>query len=358
MKALPKALAVGLIAFAVLFALGEALAGDIIQDDDTDNTLGATVISDPPEIISFDITNVTDGSQMHAQLDVNTTYYFNLTIREPDSWSDLQWANIRVWFDGGNDANTFDDQTTGANYRIFLNYTNVGPLNAPALSEWTVAEGNMAYSSGSSSIFPNVVNENYTFKLAFTINNQVRWGADPVNQGGGAYNDQNTWNAEIRAKDVSNVIQTRQSNGANVYYEFGVFLYTNVSIGGNWDAGSISPGGFGVTSVVTVTHEANRAYRMRVWFDSHLTSGGDTITVNYINITADGDPNDQIISNTTFADTGSANAVYIWGSIATTQTHNASSDQETTGVRFRVDVPLATPVGSYVANLTIRVETP
>ncbi len=358
MKAIPKALAVGLLAFTVLFALGQALAADVAQDDDTDNTLGATVISDPPEIISFDITDVSDASLMHAQLDVNTTYYFNLTISEPDSWSDLQWSNIRVWFDGGNDANTFDDQTTGDNYRIYLNYTNVAPMSTPALSEWTVPEGNMNYDTGSSSIFTNVVNENYTFKLAFSLNNQVRWGADPSNQASGAYNDQNTWNAEVRAKDVSNVIQVRQSSATNVYYEYGVFLHTNVSIGGNWDAGSISPGDFGVTSIVTVTHEANRAYRMRVWFDSHLTSGGDTITVNYINITADGDPDDQITSNTTFADTGVGNAVYIWGSAATTQAHNVSDDQETTGVRFRVDVPLATPVGSYVANLTIRVETP
>ncbi len=358
MRATTKALTIGLLTFSLLLGLGQAMAGDIPSDDDTDNTLGADVISDPPVISSFDITNVTDGTQMHAQLDVNTTYYFNVTIQDPDSWSDLNWANIRVWFDGGNDANSFDDQITGTNYRLDLNYTNVAPVSDPDLSEWSVVAGNFVYASGSSSIFTNVLNENYTFKLAFTLNNQVRQGDDPINQASGAYNDANSWNAEVRAKDVSNPIQVSQSDVTGIFYEFGVFLHTNISIGGNWFAGAISPGSTGTTSVVNVTHEANKDYRMRVWFTTHLVSGGDTITVNYIDITAAGDLGDAITGDTSFTDTGMANAVYIWGSGSTEEPHSVSTNQETTGVQFRVNVPLATPVGNYVANLTIRVETP
>ncbi len=358
MRATTKALTIGLLTFSLLLGLGQAMAVDVPSDDDTNNTLGATVISDPPEISAFDVTNAADTSQMHGQLDVSTTYYFNVTLREPDSWSDLNWSNIRIWFDGGNDATTFDGQTNGTNYRLDLNYTNVAPINAPALSEWTVAEGNFVYDSGSSSIFENVVNENYTFKLAFTLNTQVHWGTDPANQGVGSYNDLDTWNAEVRAKDIANVIQVSQSDSTNVYFEFGVFLHNFVSIGGNWDAGPISPGSSATSAIVTVTHEANRDYRMRVWFDTHLISGPNTITVNFINITAAGDPGDAIASDTSFTDTGMANAIYIWGSGSTEEPHSGSTDQDTTGVQFRVAVPLATPVGSYVANLTIRVETP
>ncbi|MEE8198902.1 MAG: hypothetical protein V3R48_04240, partial [Thermoplasmata archaeon] len=224
MRATIKALTIGLLTFSLLLGLGQAMAVDVPQSDDTDNTLGATVISDPPEIISFDITDVTDVTQLNAQLDINTRYYYNVTIRDPDSWSDIQWANIRVWFDGGTEL-TFAAQTAGANYRLDLNYTNVAPVSSPTLSEWSVAEGNFVYDSANSSIFTNVVNENYTFKLAFVLNNQVRWGADPVNQGVGAYNDVNSWNAEVRAKDVSNPDTIRQSDSGNVFYEFGVFLW-------------------------------------------------------------------------------------------------------------------------------------
>ncbi len=357
MKAIPKALAVGVVAFAVLFALGSAVAPDVSQDDDTDNTLGATVSSTPPTVTNYTITDASDVSQMHSQIDVGTTYYFNVTLQDPDGWGDMRWANIRIWFDGGGAELSFTQQTTGANYRIDLNYTNVAPLTSPALSEWSVTEGNMVYASGSSSIFTNVANENYTFKLAFTLNNQVRWGTDPTNQASGSYNDANSWNSEVRARDFeSNVVS--QSNSTNVYHEFGVFLFNNVTIASDWDAGTISPGASGTSAIVTVTHAANRNYRLSVWFDTTLTSGANTIAVTNINITAAGDANDAITSDTSFAGLGSGNRVYIHGSGASERAHNVSADSETTGVQFRVYVPFGTASGSYVATLTIRVETP
>ncbi|MEE8199358.1 MAG: hypothetical protein V3R48_06560, partial [Thermoplasmata archaeon] len=129
------------------------------------------------------------------------------------------------------------------------------------------------------------------------------------------------------------------------------------SSGGYWDAGPISPGGAGTTPVVTVTHEANRDYRMSVWFTTDLISGPNTIDITNVNITAAGDPADDITADISFTGLGFANREFIWGTV-TNQAHHVSANQETTGVQFRVNVPLATPVGSYVAALTIRVETP
>ncbi len=360
MKALPKALCAGIVAFALMFALGQAMAVDIASDDDTDNTLGATVVSAEPEITSFDITDVTDVSQMHTQLDVNTTYYFNVTVMDPDGWGDMKWINIRIWYDGGAGELTFDQQAAaGANYRADLNYTNVADLTIPALGEWGVAEGNIAYASGSSSIFTNVVNENYTFKLAFTLNNQIRQAADPTSQAPGPYNDPFSWNSEVRAKDFGNPDITNQANATNVYHEFGVYLFTNVSIGGDWDAGTISPGGSATTGIVTVTHQANRDYRMSVWFDTNLTDGGNQIPIaSNVNITADGDPNDAITLDLPFGGLGITNREYIWGAAGSEQAHNVSGNSETTGVQFGVSVPFGTPSGTYTATLTIRVETP
>ncbi|MFQ5907844.1 MAG: hypothetical protein ACE5JE_03320 [Thermoplasmata archaeon] len=359
MRATIKALTIGLLAFSLLLGLGQAMAADIASDDDTDNTLGATVASNPPEITAYDITDAADSSLMHAQLDVNTTYYFNVTLMDPDGWGDFQWANIRIWFDGGSAELTFDQQSAaGANYRVDLNYTNVAPVNAPALSEWSVAEGNIAYDSGSSSMFTNVVNENYTFKLAFSLNNQIRQANDPINQAAGAYNDLSSWNSEVRAKDFGNPDVINQADSANIYHEFGVFLFTNISIGADWDAGTISPGSDAVTNTVTVTHQANRDYRMSVWFNTNLTSGGDEIPIAAnVNITAAGDPSDDITSDLTFGGLGIGNREFIWGTGAS-QAHDTVGDSETTGVQFGVSVPFGTPSGSYVATLTMRVETP
>ncbi len=359
MKAVPKALCAGIVAFALMFALGQAMAVDQASDDDTDNTLGATVASNPPEIISFDITDADDASQMHTQLDVNTTYYFNLTLMDPDGWGDLQWANVHIWYDGGGGELTFGAQVAGDNYRVDLNYTNVAPLPDPELSEWSGAEGNFVYDSGSSYIFTNVVNENYTYKLAFSLNNQIRQANTPSNTASGGYNDAGSWNAEVRAKDFGNTDVFSQADTAGVYHEFGIYLFTNVSIGTDWNTPTISPGGNDVTGIVTVTHQANRDYRMSVWFDTNLTNGGgDQIAATNINITAAGDAGDAITSDLPFGGLGIANLEYIHGSSITEKLHDVSGDSETTGVQFGVFVPFGTPSGDYVATLTIRVETP
>ncbi len=363
MRATIKALTIGLLTFSLLLGLGQAMAGDIASDDDTDNTLGATVTSNPPEITGFDITDAGDNSFMHSQLDVNTTYYFNVTIMDPDGWGDLQWANIHIWFDGGGSESTFDEQASaGANYRVDLNYTNVVPLPDPILGEWSRAEGNFVYDSVNSSIFENVANENYTFKLAFTLNNQIRQADTPTNQFLGAYDDLLSWNAEVRAKDFGNpplFNRDDDGSGGGVYHEFGVYQFTNVSIGADWTAGPISPGSDATTNTVTVTHQANRDYRMSVWFDTNLTDAGNEIPIlNNVNITAAGDSGDAITSDLLFGGLGITNREYIWGAAGSEQAHDANGNSETTGVQFGVSVPFGTPSGSYVATLTIRVETP
>ncbi len=362
MRTSTKGLIGGLLFVALLFSLGEAMATDVPNASDTDNTLGATVSSDSPVISAFDIKNATLSSFLHSQLDVSTTaapavYYFNVTVEDANGWADLQWVNIRIWFDGGTEV-TFDSQSTGANYRADLNYTNVAPLSDPAVGEWSVTEGNIAYNSTDSAIYTNTANQNYTFNLSFELDPQIRQAIDPVNSGTGNYDDANSWNVEIRARDSDNPDVINRTNATGVYHEFGVFQFTSVSIGANWDAGTIAPGGSGTTSVVTVTHQSNRDYRMKVWFDTELDSGTDTIAVTNIDILAAGDANDAITSDTAFAGLGEANSVYIHGSASTNRSHNVSSDQETTGVQYRVNVPFGTPSGSYVATLTIKVEQP
>lgn len=356
MRPAMKSLVFGLLTFALLFGLGQAQAGDTANASDGDNTLTTTVSDPAPEITGFDITDASDISFMHAQLDVQTTYFFNVTLEDENGWDDLKWAEIRVWFDNGTEV-VFADQATGANYRAVLNYTNAGDLTAPELTEWSITEGNVVYTSGSSSIFPNVVNQNYTFKLAFSLNAQVRQADDPVTDGTTTYDDADSWNAEVVAKDANNTV-TNQVNATGVYHEFGVFQFTSVSIGASWDAGTIAPGFSNETATVTVTHQSNRDYRMKVWFDQTLTNGTETIDISNVEILADGDTGDGIDTDTAFEALGETNAIHIHGNATSNKSHNVSGDEETTGVQFRVTVPLGTPSGTYVANLTIKVEQP
>lgn len=356
MRGTTRALTFGFLTFALLFGLGGAMAADIPSASDSDNTLGATVSSDAPVISAFQITNAADTNLMHGQLDVQTTYYFNVTVNDANGWSDIQWINLRIWFDGGTEV-TFGSQTTGANYRSDLNYTNVAPLTDPALSEWSVAEGNIVYNSTDSQSFTNTANQNYTFKLSFQLNAQMRQANDPVNSGTSNYDDPNSWNAEVRAKDVDNPDVINRTNATGVYHEFGIFQFTSVSIASNWDAGTIAPGASGTSTAVAVTHRSNRAYDLKVWFDTHLTSGANTIDVSNINITAAGDTNDDVLADTAFAGLTETNALIIRNDTSN-GTHEVSANSATTNVQFRVFVPFGTASGSYTANLTIKVEQP
>lgn len=356
MRPLRKALFVGMVALAFLVSLGQVMAADVPNASDTDNTLSATVTSEAPVIWNYTITDNADASQMHGQLDVLTTYYFNVTVSDENGWSDVKWVEVHIWFDAGTEV-AFGSQTTGANYRANLNYTNAGDLSTPELQEWNVTEGNIAYTSGSSSIFTNSANLNYTFKLAFDLNTQMRQANDPTNSGTGSYNDANSWNSEVVAKDGGGNTVTNRSNVNDIWHEFGIFQYTSVSIAANWDAGSIAPGASGTTAAVGVTHQSNRAYDMSVWFDTTLTSGANSITVTNINITAAGDTNDDIASDTSFAGLGSGNAVIIRDD-ATAGAHAGATNSTVTNVQFRVFVPFGTPTGTYTATLTIRVAQP
>ncbi len=351
MKALSKALMVGLLAFTLLLGMGEAWAIDVPDSSDSDNTLSATVSSDSPEIFGFDITDATDASFMAAQLDVLNTFYFNVTISDGNGWGNLGWANIRVWFDGG-DERTFALQTTGANYRIDLNYTNAGDLTIPDLAEWTVPEGNLVYNAADSQIFTNVVNQNYTFKLSFQLQGQVRYGIDPITSGTVDYDDAQSWNAEVRAQDLDNPAVFNRQNAAGVFHEFGVFMFTSVVIASDWNAGTIAPGGDAPTLVGPVTHQSNRGYNMKVWFETTLTTGGgDTIAVTNINITAAGDTTDDIIADTSFGGLGEPAAV----NIHIGPGHEVDANSRTTGVQFGVFVPFGSAAGIYVATLVIKV---
>lgn len=354
MKPVRSALFVGIVALAFLVSLGQVMAPDVGTSDDTDNTLSVTVTSQAPVIWNYRITDAADTNLMHTQIDVLQTHYFNLTLSDENGWADITYAEIHIWFDGGNDATTYAAQTTGANYRANVNYTNAGPPNTPALSEWSVTEGNLAYNATDSAIFTNGANQNYTFKLSFDLNAQVHQADLPVTFGTGNYDDANSWNSEVYANDTGGNAVTNQQDLNGYYHEFGVYQYTSVSISANWDAGSLAPGQSGTTAAVSVSHQSNDDYNMTVWFTTDLTSGGNTIPVQYVNITATGDSGDDITTDQSFGGTGIGNAEII-RSFPGTGGHQVAANSDSTTVQFRVFVPFGTPTGTYTANLTIRV---
>ena len=221
-----------------------------------------------------------------------------------------------------------------------------------SLAEWSVTEGRATYNASASTL--TAITNGYEFKLALKLHFQVKHAVDPTNITAGSYNDKDSWNAEVGANDGS-ATTTIQTASTGEHMEFGVFMFTSVTIGGDWTV-TLGPGDTQNTNTVAVTRQSNDDFVLRIWFVTHLDSGSNTIDISNVQILAAADPNDNITVDTPFTGLGEANAVYILGSATWWFNHSTDTDEDTTSVQFSVTVPFGTLNGTYTAQLTIRIE--
>ena len=247
---------------------------------------------------------------------------------------------------------TFANQTTGANYRIELKYVDTADPSTASLSEWSVTEGRATYNASASSL--TAITNGYEFKLALKLGFQVKQANDPTNNSVGGYNDADSWNGEVVANDgTSNT--TLQTASGGEHMEFGVFQYTFVDIGGDWNVTGFR-GQTVNTNTITVTYRSNDDFNLTIWFTTHLIMGAETIDISNVQILAAADPSDNITVDTPFTGLGESNAVYILGSATWYFPHAADANQNTTMVQFSVSIPFGQAFGTYTAQLTIRIQ--
>lgn len=314
-----------------------------------------------PSVTNFRLEDGAGTTQAGQQLDVDALYYFLFNVTDDDGWSDIGGSgnvSLRLWYDGNVSPElTFGEQTTGANYRIVLTYQDTADPSTATLAEWSVTEGRATYDAAASSltsITSGATVIGYEFKLALKLGFQVKHAVDPTNATTGGYNDRDSWNAEVTATDGTSTT-TLQTASTGVHMEFGVFQYTFVSIGGNWSV-SVAPGQTGNTNTVTVTRRSNDDFTLKIWFVTHLVKGSDTVSIANVEILAAADPDDDITSDQSFGGLGEGNAIYILGSDTLFFSHSVDTDGDTSVVQFRVTIPLGTLAGTYVAQLTVKLE--
>ncbi len=312
-----------------------------------------------PVVSNFRLENATSQSRAGEQLDVDVDYFFIFNVTDDDGWSDIGSDgndSLHLWYDGNvTNELTYSEQTTGANYRIELKYVDTNDPFTASLGEWSVTEGRATYNASASSqteILSGSKVIGYEFKLALKLGYQVKHAVDPTNATTGAYNDKDSWNAEVVAYDGVNTI-TLQEASTGEHMEFGVFMYTFVNISADWTV-TVGPGQTGNTNSVTVYRRSNDGFTMTIWFVTDLTKGSDTIPITNVQILAAADPNDNITADTPFIGLGESNAIYILGTATWYFTHSTDTDEDTTAVRFSVTVPLGTLPGLYTAQLTIK----
>ena len=356
---LRRCLVAGLVFFALVLSLGHAMAGDS-GSAEGGGPVGVTVTNQAPVVTQFDIRTTSNASLMGSQLDVRTTYWIWVTVYDQNNWSDIKQLDVNLWYDGGSGSEkTYWQQTGGANLRVNLTYTNSG-VNQPSVTQWSLDQGNTNFTATTVAIGTNTVNQNYSFRIPLELRSQIRQANDPTASGTSGYDDLGSWNAQFVALDNGgNNVTQQQSEVSGVFYEFGVFKYTGITlVGSPWTGGSIAPGASATTGTRNVVHESNAPYKLSVYVTTTLTSPTDTIAVTNIMVTAAGDATDLITTDTAFTGLGIANRIYLLGSASTTQPFDPSVNSETTGLQFKINVPLGTPAGAYSANIVVRVEQP
>ncbi|MCJ2554727.1 MAG: DUF11 domain-containing protein [Candidatus Thermoplasmatota archaeon] len=173
-----------------------------------------------------------DGSGMSRagdQLEVGTPYHFLFNVSDEDGWSDIGTGgsvSLRLWYDGNVSPELpYGAQTNGSSFRIELRYEDaLDPGNA-SVDEWSVVEGDASYNavaSSASAILNGSLVVGFAFDLAFALGSQIGGSRDPTNTTPGAYNDPDSWNAEIVATDGIAVVP-HPAAAAGEHMEFGVF---------------------------------------------------------------------------------------------------------------------------------------
>jgi len=300
-----------------------------------------------PVINSYDLVNITGSKLNNASglIDVNNEYCFFINITDENGWEDIDYINITSWFDWGSDS-SFYNQTLGGNLNMFLQYENTsGTSNYKKL--WPNREAQVIISNCSETIISgNTRLINITFKPL----SQVRWACsnNTWNFTEGVYNDPYSWNFNITVEDSTN----RKSWKIN---EYGIYKFTSISPGQDWVDVYALPGFNDSSNIVNIIYSSNHEFNMTVFFEENLTNftRGDFISIaNNVDILADADFTDDIISDITFLGVGETNKIDIFNESGIFHYNNVN---QVVYVQFDVYIPFGTQAGKYTARVTTKI---
>jgi len=300
-----------------------------------------------PIINSYNLSNSTGSKLNNATglLDVNKEYYFTINITDSNEWVDIDYIEIKAWYDNGSDSTTYN-QTSGGNLNMYLQYENItGIANFSMLwpdDEALIVLGNC------SEIIINITTR--VINVSFRPLSQVRWAS-----GDGAWdttknttNDTYSWNFNITVTDAAG-LKTWKND------EYGVYKFTYILPDQDWVDVIAAPGFNDTSSVVTITYSSNYYFNMSIYFEENLTNTtwGDTIPIaNNVSILGNTDTNDDITTDKQFQGIGEENAIDIFNSSGIFHNNNIS---QTVDVQFDVYIPIGTYGGKYTARVATKI---
>lgn len=302
-----------------------------------------------PVINSYDLKNNTGSKLNNATglLDVNHEYIFQINITDLNGWENVEFVNITAWYDNGSDSTIYNQSDNlGGNLNMFLQYDNTTETSVYKML-WPDDEAQLILGNCSETIINQTTR---VINISFNPLSQIRWaggdGAWDTTQN--SVNDINSWNFNIT------VIDEYGKKGSKID-EYGVYKYTSITPTENWVDVVASPGFNDSSNIVTITYSSNYDFNMTIYFEENLTNttwGTNIPIANNVDILADTDPNDDIITDITFIGDGELNAVDIFNNSGIFFKNGISN---TVDVQFDVYIPLGTLGGIYTARVAIKI---
>jgi hypothetical protein len=304
-------------------------------------------LSSAPIINSYDLRNST-GSKLNnitGLLDINKEYYFTINITDSNKWANIDYIEIKAWFDNGTES-SFYNETFGGNLNLYLQYENTtGTANFTLI--WPDDEIQFVPLNCSEVVVNNVTR---IINFSFILGSQIRWAP-----GDGTWditknttNDLYSWNVNITVTDEDGLTSSKTD-------EYGVYKYTSISPDHNWINVYTAPGFNDSSSIVTITYSSNYEFNMTIFFEENLTNEtfGTYIPIeNNVDILANADTSDDINFDITFLGIGESYALDIFNQSGIFHVDNNS---QTVRVQFDVYVPLGTLGGKYSAHVATKI---
>ncbi len=300
-----------------------------------------------PVINAYDVKNISGNSKKDNKTGLlinNNEYYFSINITDQNGWFDIEYIDIKAWYDNGSDSTTYNE-TKGGNINIFLRYENTSELPNFELI-WPDDEAELILTNCTES----VINETTRIvNISFKPKNQVRWASSngTWTETDDAFDDPYSWNFEVEVNDSGDLDDIKKG-------EYGVDFFSCISVDPLWVEITSAPGFNDTSDIFTITYSANYDYKMMIFLEENLTHTECEATIpikDNLVILENADPYDDITENITFTGTGVDHAVYIFTDSGIYPKNNISQDVD---VRFRMYVPLGTISGTYSANIATK----
>ena len=359
-------LTTSLLIFNLLFILPITVnveAGNIVSFNDNSTYLSLTTPEEEPPpppppppppaptfmIYRYDLINKTGHSKLNAQIDVNQEHKFSLCIINDQDWDQVEFINIKAWYDHGDDSITYDDDLSlGGNIKMFLQYENLsGEAHYNML--WPDDEVTKGVITESIGRLSGVECRNIT--LSFKPGYQFRYapGDGSWDKSKNAINDRFSWNFEITVIDRGNNITGPRT--IKKVDEFGVNSYTEIASTGLLYIQGLPGENASTDSNVTVSMRSNLGHSLSVDIDTLYHEVHPIANISNKTMWVRGG---DIQNFTHFTGKG---PIYFYGS---STTYAEPDDNEPTKIidnlEYKMNIPMAQLPGDYSGQMFYKLK--